>query len=270
MTKLAELTEKLVPRQQLLTRVWNETSKLFGECQLGLLDVKARKWDRILFWMKSTKRDVIDSKPVNVYLKKETVLTYSGYWQRFICFLLRTTEDVSWRTDTHRGFLLTDEQSEKLAELRMFYEFDGGTLEEALVRRNLLLGMSLEFIRQDVYEVGTPALVYFAGVLGYDKVSGMWKEPINYTNKVAGILWCMHALVLEYSLPLDRREELGYNPTIQPIQRFKEVRDLWLVEEEDCLFATLQSLMNYGFQVSKDSVGSSKIRWSDDGQTILF
>jgi hypothetical protein len=233
MTKLADFTEKPLPRQQVLTSVWNETGELFGECQLGLLDLRAREWDRILFWLKSTKRDVIDSKPVNVYLKRETVQTYSAYWQRFLCFLLRTTEDVSWRTDTHRGFGLTDEQSAKVAELRMFYEFDRGTPEERLLRRNLLVKISLEFIRQDVYAVGTPALVYFAGVLGYDKGLGMWKEPVNYTNKLAGILWCIRALVVEHCLPLNHRDDLGSNPMVRPMQQFKEVRDLWLVEEED-------------------------------------
>jgi hypothetical protein len=171
MTKLAEFTNKPLPRQHILTSVWNETGELFRECQAGLLDLRAREWDHILFWLKSTKQDIIDSKPMNVYLKKETVQTYSAYWQRFLCFLLLTTDDLSWRTETHCGFQLTDEQNEKVAELRMFYEFDRGTGEEKVLRRDLLVNISMEFIRQDVYAVGTPALVYFAGVLGYDNAT---------------------------------------------------------------------------------------------------
>jgi hypothetical protein len=116
-----------------------------------------------------------------------------------------------------------DEQSEKVAELRMFYRFDCGTPEERLLRCNLSVKTSLEFIKQDEYTVGTPALLYFARVLGYDKGLRMWKEPVNYMNKLAGILWCMHALVVEHSLPLNGRNDLGSNLMVWPMHQFKKV-----------------------------------------------
>jgi hypothetical protein len=44
---------------------------------------------------------------------------------------------------------------------------------------------------------------------------------------------------------------------------------VWLVEESECPFATLHSLMNYEFEAAKQSVGEGKVRWSDDKQTML-
>lgn len=44
------------------------------------------------------------------------------------------------------------------------------------------------------------------------------------------------------------------------MDRVKQVRDQWLVEEEESPFATLHALMNYGFIVAKDAVGKSKAK----------
>jgi hypothetical protein len=64
-----------------------------NECHAGLRDLKSREWDRILFWLRSTKETVIHSKPLSVYIQQKTVETYSAYWQRFTCFCLRAIED---------------------------------------------------------------------------------------------------------------------------------------------------------------------------------
>jgi Orsellinic acid/F9775 biosynthesis cluster protein D len=269
MEKLMELTEKPPSKDQFLSSVWKEMGDIFTVCHTGLKDIRRREWDRILHWLRSTNRTVIHSKPMTVYLQQKTVQTYAAYWQRLMCFCFRTMDYYSWRAVGQPGFKFTEAQREQLEKLRMYYEFDNGTPEES-VRRNMLLTMSMLFIQQDVHTVGVPILVYFSGILGYDKGTGLWKEPVNYTNILAGILWCMRVLVLEHTLPTDQRDELGRDTAIRPMERMKKVRDVWLVEEEDCPFATLHSLMNYGFVIAKDSVGNSRVKWSDDGQTILF
>ena len=270
MEKLMELTEKPQSKDQFLSRVWKEMGDNFIVCHAGLNDIRIREWDRILHWLRSTNHTVIHSKPMMVYLQQKTVQTYAGYWQRFMCFCFRTMDDHSWREVGQPGFKFTDGQRKQLEKLRMYYEFDHGTPEEESIRRKMLLATSILFIQQDVHMVGCPILVYFSGILGYNKITGLWKEPVNYTNILAGILWCMRVLVLEHTLPTDQRDQLGRDREIRPRERVKKVRDIWLVEEEDCPFATLHSLMNYGFVVAKDSVGDSRVKWSDDGQTILF
>jgi hypothetical protein len=65
----------------------------------------------------------------------------------------------------------------------MFYEFTPrGKEGEDKVRIRWLIEMSMLFIREDIYEVGVPASVYFMGILGYRKHTGQWREPVNYTN----------------------------------------------------------------------------------------
>lgn len=134
----------------------------------------------------------------------------------------------------------------------------------------MLITLCMSFIRQEVYEVGVLALVYFMGILGYRKNTGQWREPEYYTNMLAGTLWCMRVLVLEFSLPLDRRDEFGMDKMLSPINRVKEVQDVWLVEESECPFATLRSLMNYRFVLAKQSIGVRKVRWSEDREKMLF
>jgi len=55
-----------------------------------------------------------------------------------------------------------------------------------------------------------------------------------------------------------------------PLERVKRIWDLWLVQETECPFATLHALMNYGFILTKDSIVDGRVKWSDDGQTVLF
>jgi hypothetical protein len=269
MNQLTELTEKPKPGDNFLTVVWKDTGNMFTDCHVGLKDIFIREWDRILFWLKSSRRDAIASGPMNVYIKRKTVEEYASYFQRFLCFCLRVMDlPISHAPDG--GFKFTDDQREQLEEVREYYQFVDGSDEKGGMKRRMLVKLCMEFIRQDVYEVGVPVLVYFMGILGYRKNTGQWRHPEHYTNMLAGTLWCMRVLVLEFSLPFDRRDEFGLDKDLTPINRVKEVRDLWLVEETECPFATLHSLMNYGFVLAKQAVGVGKVRWSEDREKVLF
>ena len=81
MTELAELTDKPKPIDVVLSCVWKETGDLLSECHLGLKDIRERDWDRILFWLRSSNIALINSQPMNTYIKQQTVLTYTTYWQ---------------------------------------------------------------------------------------------------------------------------------------------------------------------------------------------
>jgi hypothetical protein len=271
MDTLSELTEMAKNRNDYLTVVCTDMGNLMEECHSGLRDLKAREWDRILFWLKSSKETIIHSKPLSIYLQRKTVETYAGYWQRLICFCFRALEEPSCQPGgENQGFRFTAEQEERLMILKTSYEFEDGNPQSVLTRRSLLLELSLSLIRQEVHIVGVPVLVYFAGILGYEKTTGQWKQPVNYTNILAGLIWCMRVLVLEYAIPKSRRKDFAGNASIRPIDQFKQVRDKTLVEEMDCPFATLLSLRNYGMLIARDSIGETRVKWSDDGQTLLF
>ena len=165
------------------------------------------------------------------------------------------------------GFKFTKDQKEQLEEMKKAYS-DSKTTYGA--RKSCLIICSVSFIRQEVWEVGRGALVQFSGILGFRKETGTWRQPEHYTNILAGIIWCMKVLVLEYALPIPKRERLAQSTERTPLERFKIIRDECLVEEEDCPFATLHSLMNYGFILAKDAVGSANISWSHDGEYMYY
>jgi hypothetical protein len=93
MNTLSELAGNAKGKRDYLSVVEKEIGDLMNECHAGLRDLKSREWDRILFWLTSTKETVIHSKPLSVYIQQKTVETYSAYWQRFTCFCLRAIED---------------------------------------------------------------------------------------------------------------------------------------------------------------------------------
>ena len=106
----------------------------------------------------------------------------------------------------------------------MSYELSLDMEREAELRARMV-DLSMSFIMQDVYEVGVPALVYFSGILSYRKNTGLWREPANFTNILAGILWYMRVLVLEFTLPREQRNEFAKDKELRPMHQVKQVRD---------------------------------------------
>ncbi|HEY4389166.1 MAG TPA: hypothetical protein VGN34_32365, partial [Ktedonobacteraceae bacterium] len=201
MIKLVGLTERPKDSTWLL-EVWADTKDLMLRCFEGLKDIHERSWERILTWLASANRETTSKDPMNVYLKRATVDRYATYWQRFICFCLRALEEESV------GFQFTQDQLVGLQRLRELYILDIEEEDAIRQKKKQLLVCSLKFIKQTVYEVGVPALVYYSGILGYSKESGHWRQPENFTNILAGLLWCMRVLVLEYTLPTMGRDRI--------------------------------------------------------------
>jgi hypothetical protein len=266
MTTLAKLAEKPDQSEAWLLDVWRDLGVLMRGCNDGLKDVASRDWERILHWLASANREAPRKAPMNVHLQLKTVDQYGSYWQRFICFCLRMLDE---NVEEMAGFKFMEEQKEVLEELRAVYVL-GRQDEDLALKRKQLSRTSMRFIQQRVWDVGVPALVYFSGILGYKKDTGRWRDPKDYTNIVAGILWCMRVLVLEYTLPTSSRDRLGPDEERSPLDRVKLVRDKCLVEEEDCPFATLHSLMIYGMALAKDTVGAGTMSWSHDRRYLAF
>ena len=264
MDLLCSMTEKPgATDEDWLKQVWDDTGAMLRWCFEGLRDLHTRQWERISFWLSSPSKSAAGKSPMNIYLRSGTVDTYSTYWQKFICFCLRANLN-----DT-RGFQFTQQQLVSLASIAEMYgtnEFNGN---EPLRMKRLLL-CSIRFIKQSVYEVGTPALIFYSGILGYRKDIGGWRQPEKYTNILAGILWCIRVLGLEYCLPTSSRDRLAEGAEMTPLERFKIFRDEYLVEDTECPFATLHSLLNYGFIIAKDGMGDTMVSWSHDKEVLYI
>jgi hypothetical protein len=90
--QLTNFTEKAKSSDYFLTAVWKDAGKMFKDCHMGLRDIRAREWDRILFWLKSSRWGTVAKGPMNIYLKEKMVEEYGSYWQRFLCFCFRTMD----------------------------------------------------------------------------------------------------------------------------------------------------------------------------------
>jgi len=266
MTALVKLGEKPDPSEAWMLDVWRDAGSLMRTCNDGLKDISSRDWERILHWLASANRESPRKVPMNIHLQLKTVDQYGSYWQRFVCFCLRLLDE---NVKDIAGFKFTGEQKDVLEELRALYIL-GRQDENRGLKWKQLLRTSIRFIRQTVWEVGAPALVCFSGILGYKKDTGRWRDPEDYTNIVAGILWCMRVLVLEYTLPMSSRDGLGEDEERSPLERVKSVRDKFLVEDEDCPFATLHSLMVYGMALARNTVGAGTTSWSHEARYLAF
>jgi hypothetical protein len=71
MNTLSELAGNAKGKRDYLSVVEKEIGELMNECHAGLRDLKSREWDRILFWLRSTKETVIHSKPLSVYIQQK-------------------------------------------------------------------------------------------------------------------------------------------------------------------------------------------------------
>lgn len=90
-------------------------------------------------------------------------------------------------------FYLTAKQLVQASQVRIMYEFsshpDGE--DETGIHRSMLMKLCMLLIQQEVHEGGVPTLTFFSRILRYNKKLGLWREPQNYMNILAGILWCM-------------------------------------------------------------------------------
>jgi hypothetical protein len=145
MDQLTELTEKPKPGDHFLTAIWKDAGNMFTDCHWGLKDICVREWDRILFWLKSSRRDVVARGPMNVHVKEKTVSEYASYFQKFLCFCFRVMDlPISHAQDG--GFKFTDDQREYLDEARDYYQFmsrDSQVLNDTSRRMLVMLCMTL-------------------------------------------------------------------------------------------------------------------------------
>src|SRR5579859_8303608 len=136
------------------------------------------------------------SKPFRVFYKDTTVPNYAKSWARMICMCIRSRD-----MDDH-GIELTEKQLQLVWEIRQLLEFD---VVNELQLDGLVLELSTALIQHSDWEDQKSALLYYLGLLGWDKVRGIWLIPNDYTPHLAAIQCCMRLLGLEIAIPLHLR-----------------------------------------------------------------
>ena len=258
---LNQLAHSPNPRDGDMYRIWCSVDRVVRACFSGVLDCHTRGWELVLFWLASVDRNKEDTKPFRTHMESRTISRYIGYWQQYIMFCIRaiTTDD---------GVPFTTRQRQCLQGFIGMVELDGIVEEEVLDGK--VLELSVLLIQHSDYARERSSLIYFCGVLGFNVEWKQWRQPQDYTTILAGIQWCVRVIMLEASLPDDRRDDYTEESAMNPVEAFRMVRDKWLVDGEGTPFGYIHRLLNYGMQSAKNTTTRSRIRWSGDEKTLYF
>jgi len=226
----------------------------------GVWDLHHRNWHVIPFWLASAHSQQAESVPFRRYFDPQTLNKYTEIWQRYIIFCL-----ITYKNDKY-DVQFTSEQEQCLDKVLQTLNDDG----DAESIQASVQDLSAALIRHKDWNPKKSSLLYFADILGFDINDHRWKKPHEYTPTLAAILFCMRLIMLEYALPITKRDDPNTFERYDPLQLFRNVRDIWLVENEATPFGYLHKLLNYGFKAGKDGRGRTTCRWSHDGKILFF
>ena len=180
MKELVDLARKPKDGEPGLLLIWNAIERVVQKCFDGVKDCWNRGWGLILFWLMSTKRSEDSSKPFRMHFKDGTVSRYASYWQQFFMFCLRSLEDPNKYGVEFRGTQLNG-----LNELQVMVDLEQPSNDELdkkvmSITNNtdeLILELSINFIKHADYVKERSVLLYFLGTLGYDSINKQWLKP---------------------------------------------------------------------------------------------
>jgi hypothetical protein len=235
--------------------------RLLRRCGDGVRDCERRNWTNIGFWLNSIDATTPNTTPFHIHWEEATFQRYMGYWQRFICFCIRTI------MDDQLGAQFTEEQRDLLMQIISTTELDDFH-EDAL--DNLILQFSIRAIMHSDFLQTKSVLRYFCGVLGWNASTKTWKTANIYTPMLAGLQWCIRVIVLEYSIPTPERGNYPNGFVQDPVSTFRSIRDEWLVNGRSTPFNYVHKLLQYGQQVAKDTKGRDRIRFGSNPFDLYF
>ena len=260
MDKLIGITKKPDKEEYLLSQVWMRTKPVIMKCFDGVKDLHRRNWHAIPFWLASAQPLQQESIPFRRYFQSDVVEKYAEFWQRYIIFCL-----LAYGSDEY-GVEFTEDQKNCLNKVIQALN-DDSDIEDI---EKKIHNASVSLIRHMDWNQEKSSLLYFADILGYNIVDHRWKKAHEYTPTLAALLFCIRVIMLEYALPIEDRDKPEKFATCDPLQKFRGVRDIWLVEGQATPFSQLHALLNYGFKAGKDGRGRTSCRWSHDGKVLYF
>ncbi|TMC16025.1 MAG: hypothetical protein E6J34_20590 [Chloroflexi bacterium] len=263
MERLVKLMEKPDVNDHVMFELWRNVALVLKSCYKGVQNLEDRGWYEIPYWLAGSDMSAPDSRPFRTYFTGKSIVTYMEHWQKYIIFCFRAFE-----SDGH-GVEFTPAQLTCLAELReMMYLPHPELTDDDL--RTKVKQLSILLIEHIDYEAERSSLIYFSGVCGYNVVNHQWQQPQNHTPLLSGLQWCIRVLMLEKAVPIDMRDDRAWIVQKDPLERFKETRNYWLVEGRPTPFNYIHKLLNYGFAAGKDGTARSRVRWSKDSRILFY
>ena len=114
-------------------------------------------------------------------------------------------------------------------------------------------------------------VVHFGDVLGINNRYEKFNEPYNYTSNVAGLIWMMRLLMMEYALPSREYTSLGWpshEAYERSVERLKSFCRKHLVQGSFSPMSHLISVLMYGRQIIKRVGRLSLMFWDTDYRGI--
>lgn len=108
------------------------------------------------------------------------------------------------------------------------------------------------------------SIVHFSAVLGIDSKKGCYRQPEDYGQILAALLYCSRLLLFEFALPAETREHIANR-----YDTFLEIHHLWLVDGRPTPFHVIDNLLAYASGAGKEVGGKPRVQWSADRQTII-
>jgi len=235
----------------------------------------------ILKWWVSPKNEVASQRPFELPQNAKTVTKYSGIWQHFICYMMRTAPADEHSTETETGVRYIAIQQQCIMDIRRIVETDepepeGSDEEEeedelaSAVMRLAMAVIMQDISRMDIY--GSP-LMHFLAVMGVDTMSGKLRPSFYYTPVLAGVLWINRLIMLEVAVPVEAWPNINLTPRddINSVRdHIHQLRRDYLCEGSFSPTSSILSQLAMGKSFNKMHASNPNIHWNEDETTVYY
>jgi hypothetical protein len=233
----------------------------------GIKDCVERRWRPLLFWLASVDATKPQSKPFSHVFDAETLTDYSQAWAGLIMLCLRRSE-----MPHDHCVPLTEDSIRALEWIRTVWQrgSEEGTGFEENDLDQAILDFSAQLIMHDSWKNSIGAIEYYCGLMGYQPKTKTFATPDSYTPKLAAMQWCMRVILLEWTLPVDERDNFPHDDNQTPLDKFREKHGRWLVVGEGTPFDEVHTLMNYGMDRAQSMPGKDHIYIPPDKDVLYY
>ena len=236
------------------------------------------------FWLRTANAtNTVQNRPMVRLQNEESLDRYVGYWRRFMLYCLRVSEAVGVENDDD-GNIGDSEDTEpdwQFEDCKKLVKFNAEqkqrlkemwgslrTKEDEETQVTKMMALSVSFVLQSLkgFDQFTSPMVHFAAVLGIDEEGVRLRKGEECSFIMAGFLYCIRVLFVEYTLPAATRAE----QTRVDIDRFLELRQKYLVVGGYCPTGFIIKWLGYGKTISMQSGNSPSVTWSRSGDRDML
>lgn len=151
---------------------------------------------------------------------------------------------------------LNAEQRERLQD--MLQSLESGEDEETQIEKMNAVLMSMILQSLKGHDRFDSPIVHFAAVLGIVEDENRLRRGDEYSYMLAGFMYCVRVLFVEYALPAATRAE----QTAEDIDRFLALRKKYLVVGSYSPCSFLIKMLGYGKTMSMQKINQPSITWT--------